>query len=44
MERRHVSTGTDWEQDVGYSRAVRTGETVRVSGTIAVDSEDAVVR
>ncbi|MFC6975047.1 RidA family protein [Halomicroarcula sp. GCM10025709] len=43
MERQRVSTGTDWESTVGYSRAVRTGDTVRVSGTIATDDEGEVV-
>ncbi|MFC7075124.1 RidA family protein [Haloarcula halophila] len=43
MERRRVSTGTDWESTVGYPRAIRAGDTVRVAGTIATDDEGAVV-
>jgi enamine deaminase RidA (YjgF/YER057c/UK114 family) len=43
MERRHVSTGTQWEQRVGYSRAIQAGDTVRVAGTIATDDEGNVV-
>jgi len=43
MERRRVSTGTDWESTVGYSRAIRAGDIVRVAGTIATDDEGAVV-
>jgi enamine deaminase RidA (YjgF/YER057c/UK114 family) len=42
-ERRQVSTGTRWEPLVGYSRAVRVGPWVFVSGTTATDSSGAVV-
>lgn len=43
MERRRVSTGTEWENRVGYSRAVRVGDRVEVSGTTATDDDGAVV-
>ena len=43
MDRRRVSTGTEWERTVGYSRAVRVGDRVEVSGTTATDEEGAVV-
>jgi enamine deaminase RidA (YjgF/YER057c/UK114 family) len=43
MERHRVSTGTEWESRVGYSRAIRAGDTVRVAGTIATDDDGAVV-
>lgn len=43
MERRHVSSGTEWESRVGYSRAVRVGDRVLISGTTATDDDGNVV-
>ncbi|MCJ2532238.1 MAG: RidA family protein [Candidatus Thermoplasmatota archaeon] len=43
MERERVATDTPWEARVGYSRAVRVGPHVYVSGTTATDSKGKIV-
>jgi enamine deaminase RidA (YjgF/YER057c/UK114 family) len=42
MERTNVSTGTKWEPKFGYSRAVRVGDHVYVSGTTATEDGEVV--
>ncbi|MBS1621389.1 MAG: RidA family protein [Bacteroidetes bacterium] len=43
MERVLYSSGTQWEKIVGYSRAVKVGNVVEVTGTVAVDENNNVV-
>jgi enamine deaminase RidA (YjgF/YER057c/UK114 family) len=43
MDRRTVSSDTEWEPRVGYSRAVRVGDRICVSGTTATDDAGEIV-
>ena len=43
MTRTNYSSGAKWEDIVGYSRAVKIGNTIEVTGTVAVDENSNLV-
>lgn len=43
MQRTNYSSGSKWEDIVGYSRAVKVGNTIEVTGTVASDENGNVV-
>ncbi len=42
-QRKNYSSGAKWEEIVGYSRAVKVGNTLEVTGTVALGEDGAVV-
>ncbi len=43
MNRTNYSSGAKWEDIVGYSRAVKIGNVIEVTGTVAVDENSKLV-
>lgn len=43
MQRTNYSSGAKWEDIVGYSRAVKVGNTIEVTGTVAVNEHNELV-
>lgn len=42
MERTNYSSGAKWEDLIGYSRAVKIGNAIEISGTIALENGELV--
>lgn len=43
VKRTNFASGAPWEDIVGYSRAVRVGNVIEVTGTVAVDNNGTIV-
>ena len=43
MQRVNYASGAHWEEIIGYSRAVKMGNIIEVTGTVAVDENNHVV-
>jgi len=42
IKKANISSGAPWEEVVGYSRAVRVGDLIEISGTIAIQDGELV--
>ena len=43
MNRINISSGSKWEDIVGYSRAVKVGNLIEITGTVAADNSGEVI-
>ena len=43
MEVKKISSGAKWEDIIGYSRAIRAGNRVMVTGTTSIDENGEIV-
>src|SRR4051794_18423463 len=43
MQRVNYASGAQWEEIIGYSRAVRIGNLIEVTGTVSVDEHNKLV-
>ncbi len=43
MKRTNLSSGSKWEDLVGYSRAIKVGNVIEVSGTVSTDHSGEIV-
>lgn len=44
MKRQNVTTGSPWEDKIGYCRAVKVGNVIEISGTTASDLDPAIAK